>query len=187
MNQATSLHGWNPTQEIIFMAINYYRLLGVPPDSGQRRIKTAYRSLAKRFHPDRNNGSETAAELFRQVNHAYRVLSDPRLRTHYDQKLSQQENPHTQSAAKAETAQLDPQQKFNRFVKSLLDALFGSVDAQPKPANRQRHQETKSKPKQVEKPAFNFHYNLAMEKNKTPYTRGEDGVFRKARPENRKR
>jgi len=170
------------------MALNYYRLLGVPPDAGKRRVKSAYRSLAKRFHPDRNSGSETAAELFRQVNHAYRVLSDPRLRAHYDEKLLRQENPNGQpSATKAETAPLDPQQKFNRFVKSLLDALFGSIDAQTEPTARQRYQGAKTKTDKIEKPAFNFHYNLAMEKNKTPYTRGEDGVFRKARPESRKR
>ena len=162
------------------MALNYYRLLGVPPDSGQRRIKSAYRSLAKRFHPDRNSGSETAAELFRQVNHAYRVLSDPRLRAHYDQKLSQQENDKQSTVTTSETTRLDPQQRFNRFVKSLLDALFGSVDTPTEPIGKQRHHRTKTKVAKAEKPAFNFHYNLAVEKNKTPYTRGEDGVFRKA-------
>ena len=159
------------------MALNYYRLLGVPPDTGQRRIKSAYRSLAKRFHPDRNSGSETAAELFRQVNHAYRVLSNPQLRAHYDLKLSREEN---QSATiKVKPTQLDPQKKFNHFVKSLLDALFGSMDAQPDLPTKKQYQRAKSKTKKVGKPAFNFHYNLAMEKNKTPYVRDKDGIFRK--------
>ncbi len=162
------------------MALNHYRLLGIPPDSGQRRIKSAYRSLAKRFHPDRNSGSETAAELFRQVNHAYRILSDPRLREHYDQKLSQQENDKQSTVATPKTTRLDPQQRFNHFVKSLLDALFGSIDTPVEPIGKQRHHGAKKKVEKAEKPAFNFHYNLAMEKNKTPYTRGEDGVFRKA-------
>ena len=167
------------------MALNYYRLLGIPPDAGQRKIKSAYRSLAKRFHPDRNSGSETAAELFRQVNNAYKVLSDPQLRTHYDQKLDQQTNlnGHSPSAPKS---QLDPQQKFNRFVKSLLDALFGPIDVPTKPSKK-NNQRIKTTTKKVDKPAFNFHYNLAMEKDKTPYSRGEDGVFRKVRPENRSR
>ena len=78
------------------MALNYYRLLGIPPDSGQKKIKSAYRSLSKRFHPDRNKGSETAAELFRQVNHAYQILSDPKRRKLYDEKAG--------SAGKATTA-----------------------------------------------------------------------------------
>lgn len=165
------------------MALNYYRLLGVPPDAGQRRIKSAYRSLAKRFHPDRNSGAETAAELFRQVNHAYKVLSDPQLRKHYDQKLQQEDLQKNSSEAKAGTSQLEPQQKFNRFVNSLLDALFGKIDAPAKPRNR-RVQGVRTTTQKKEKSAFNFHYNLAMENEKTPYVRGEDGVFRKAPREN---
>lgn len=167
------------------MAINYYRLLGVPPDAGQRRIKSAYRSLAKRFHPDRNSGSETAAELFRQANHAYRVLSDPDLRALYDKKLAKLEN--QPATAKTTTATGDPQKKFNRFVKSLLDALFGSLDSQPGPPRQVRRPRTKIV--KVEKPAFNVHYNMAMGKNKTPYVRGKDGVFRKVptqRPDHRR-
>ena len=157
------------------MALNYYRLLGVPPDAGQRRIKSAYRSLAKRFHPDRNSGSETAAELFRQVNHAYKVLSDPQLRQHYDQKLQREDS----SEVKARTSNLDPQQKFNRFVNSLLDAIFGKIDPLAQPARNSRVQKGRTTAKKKDKPTFNFHYNLAMENKKTPYVRGEDGVFRK--------
>ncbi len=166
------------------MALNYYRLLGVPPDTGQRRIKSAYRSLAKRFHPDRNSGSETAAELFRQVNHAYRVLSNPQLRAHYDLKLSREEN---QSATTTKAPQRDPQQKFNNFVKSLLDALFGSMDAQTDLPTKKQHQRAKNKTGKVGKPAFNFHYNLAMEKNKTPYVRDKDGIIRKVPRQNQGR
>jgi curved DNA-binding protein CbpA len=164
------------------MALNYYRLLGVPPDAGQRRIKSAYRSLAKRFHPDRNSGSETAAELFRQVNHAYKVLSDPQLRKHYDLKL-QREN---SSEVKTKTSNLDPQQKFNRFVNSLLDAIFGKIEPPAQPTRNNSVQKGKTMAKKKDKPAFNFHYNLAMENEKTPYVRGEDGVFRKAPKENQR-
>ncbi len=156
------------------MALNHYRLLGVPPDSGQRRIKSTYRSLAKRFHPDRNNGSETAAELFRQVNNAYKVLSNPQLRAHYDRKLAQQESQQANGGK-----ELEPQQKFNRFVKSLLDALFGSADTPTGQTNPRRPKVTTKKGASNSKPAFNFHYNIAVEKNRTPYTRGNDGVFRK--------
>ncbi len=158
------------------MALNYYRLLGVPPDSEQQTIKSAYRSLAKRFHPDRNKGSETAAELFRQVNHAYRVLSDPKRRKLYDEKLAQQEQqqpkrPYTKKRT------VNPQQKFNHFVKSLLDAMFGPADT-PSPHHPTQH--TAIRPTRPEKPAFNIHYKRAVEKNSTPYVRGKDGVFRKA-------
>ncbi len=157
------------------MALNYYRLLGVPPDAGQRRIKAAYRSLAKRFHPDRNSDSETATELFRQVSDAYRVLSNSQLRAQYDKTLNEQK----EGTATTKSNHSDPQHKFNHFVKSLLDSLFGTLDQQTEPSVKKPIRKPKNTAKKVEKPAFNFHYNLAMEKNKTPYTRGEDGVFRK--------
>ncbi len=167
------------------MALNYYRLLGIPPDSGQQKIKSAYRSLAKRFHPDRNKGSETAAELFRQVNHAYRVLSDPKLRENYDKKLAQQERQQPQpSYTRKKKRASDPQQKFNHFVKSLLDAMFGPAES---PAPQRPIQRSVNRPIRPEKPAFNFHYNLAMEKSSAPYVRGKDGIFRKVRPHNRQK
>ena len=160
------------------MALNYYRLLGVPPDSGQKKIKSAYRSLAKRFHPDRNKGSETAAELFRQVNHAYRVLSDPKRRKLYDEKLAQQEKQQPgKTSVKNGKVAADPQKKFNHFVKSLLDAMFGPADV---PVQHHQPQRTAPRTSRPEKPAFNSHYNRAVEKNSTPYVRGKDGVFRKA-------
>ena len=154
------------------MALNYYRLLGIPSDAGLQRIKTAYRSLAKRFHPDRNHGSETAAELFRQINDAYRVLSDPRLRADYDRKLAEAARPAPEPAD-------DPQQKFQKFVSSLLDALFGPLDEptaqrvpQPPPAEAARAPRTP-------RPGFNFHYHQALEKQSAPYIRGRDGIYRK--------
>ncbi len=161
------------------MALNFYRLLGVPPDSGQRKIKTAYRSLAKRFHPDRNKGSETAAELFRQVNQAYKVLSDSKLRAEYDRQLAKQEA--------TQTTQVDPQQKFSRFISSLLDAIFGSIETPVKSNQKTGLQKNKHAVASGQKPAFNFHYNLAVEKNRTPYSRGNDGVFRKSRPPQRQK
>lgn len=163
------------------MALNHYRLLGIPPDSGQQKIRSAYRSLAKRFHPDRNKGSETATELFRQVNEAYRVLSDPKLRKGYDEKLARQEQQRPASAQKAQPS-VDPQKKFNHFLKSLLDAMFGPAEPQSIPIHPQR---ATIRPPKAEKPAFNFHYNLAMEKKSAPYIRGKDGVFRKVRPRNK--
>ena len=111
-----------------FMALNYYRLLGIPPDAGQRRIKSAYRSLAKRFHPDRNSGSETAAELFRQANQAYRVLSDPALRAHYDKKLAKLENLKLISEAydrilEYYVDELDPKEVMEAAINGMLDDL----------------------------------------------------------------
>ena len=164
------------------MALNYYRLLGIPPDADQNRIKSVYRSLAKRFHPDANHGSEAAAELFRQVNQAYKILSNSETRAAYDRKLAQEEAAQEkQRPGSTRNAKLDPQQKFNRFLNSLLDALIGPDEPPPRPVQSQPRTPPQ-KNHQPGKPAFNFYYHQAMEQNASPYIRGSDGVYRKAEP-----
>lgn len=66
------------------MATDYYELLGVARDADQKTIKSAYRKLALKYHPDRNPGDTEAEETFKQLNEAYAVLSDADKRTHYD-------------------------------------------------------------------------------------------------------
>ena len=63
---------------------DYYTVLGVPADAVLADIKKAYRKLARRHHPDRNNGDPAAAERFRQITEAYEVLADPDRRKVYD-------------------------------------------------------------------------------------------------------
>ncbi len=63
---------------------DYYELLEVPRDADTEQIKKAYRKLAMKYHPDRNNGSEEAAERFKEISEAYEVLRDPERRARYD-------------------------------------------------------------------------------------------------------
>jgi DnaJ-class molecular chaperone len=63
---------------------DYYALLGVSRDADFPAIKRAYRRLALRYHPDRRGGDPSAAEAFRLVAEAYRVLRDPDKRGIYD-------------------------------------------------------------------------------------------------------
>jgi curved DNA-binding protein CbpA len=52
--------------------MNFYAVLGVPPDADEHMIRTAYRYLARRYHPDRGEGS--SAEKFRLIQQAYETL-----------------------------------------------------------------------------------------------------------------
>ena len=63
---------------------DYYELLGLSRDADLEEIKKRYRKLAFKYHPDRNEGSKEAEELFKQVTEAYEVLRDPEKRSMYD-------------------------------------------------------------------------------------------------------
>jgi len=65
--------------------IDYYAVLGVSKTASAEEIKSAYRKLAMKYHPDRNQGDKTAEEKFKRINEAYEVLSDPKKRSTYDQ------------------------------------------------------------------------------------------------------
>jgi molecular chaperone DnaJ len=63
---------------------DYYEVLGVERVASEGDLKSAYRKLALKFHPDRNQGSKDAEEKFKQAAEAYAVLSDPQKRAAYD-------------------------------------------------------------------------------------------------------
>jgi molecular chaperone DnaJ len=67
------------------MSGDLYQILGVSRDASADDIKSAYRKLAKQYHPDVNPGDPTAEEKFKEVSAAYDVLSDPAKRARYDQ------------------------------------------------------------------------------------------------------
>jgi len=64
---------------------DYYQILGVARNASASEIKGAYRKLAMQYHPDRNPGDKQAEERFKEMNEAYKVLSDTQKRARYDQ------------------------------------------------------------------------------------------------------
>lgn len=64
---------------------DYYTILGVSRTATEKEIKSAYRKLARKYHPDVNPGDTKAEERFKEIAEAYEVLSDPEKRKKYDQ------------------------------------------------------------------------------------------------------
>lgn len=63
---------------------NLYHILGVNKDVGEAEIKSAYRKLARKYHPDLNKDDKSAAEKFKEISCAYDILGDKEKRKKYD-------------------------------------------------------------------------------------------------------
>lgn len=67
--------------------VNYYDSLKVSPKASKAEIKSAYRRLARKLHPDKNNGSEETARAFAAIAEAYEILGNPKERSRYDKRI----------------------------------------------------------------------------------------------------
>ncbi len=67
--------------------VNYYDILKVSPKATRAEIKSAYRRLARKLHPDKNNGSQETALKFAEIAEAYEILGDPRERSKFDKQM----------------------------------------------------------------------------------------------------
>ena len=63
---------------------DYYEVLGVEKSASAQDIKKAYRRIAMKYHPDRNQGNKEAEEKIREINAAYEILGDPETRKSYE-------------------------------------------------------------------------------------------------------
>lgn len=109
--------------------VDFYKVLGVKRTASAAEIKSAYRRLARKSHPDINPESDKAAGEFALISLAYRTLSDPQERAHYDSQLKQRtngefngsvfssNNPHAQRLRR-----MAVQARFDRVVDRLIEA-----------------------------------------------------------------
>src|SRR3954471_4596066 len=64
---------------------DYYETLGVQKGASGDELKKAYRSMAMKYHPDKNQGDKTAEQKFKEISEAYEILKDDQKRAAYDQ------------------------------------------------------------------------------------------------------
>jgi molecular chaperone DnaJ len=112
------------------MAKPLYDTLGVPKNASQDEIKKAYRKLARKHHPDANAGDKEAEERFKEIQHAYDVLSDPEKRKAYD-RFGQQNGRAAPGGANVDFSNID----FGD-----LGDLFGGLFGGRGPAGRPQRQ-----------------------------------------------
>src|ERR1044072_1016272 len=104
---------------------DYYQVLGVQETATVSEIKSAYRKLARKRHPDVNRGSEKAAREFALLSLAYHTLIDPQERAFHDQQLSKQRNGHSILDSDNPHAQrvsnIAAQARWDRVVNQILE------------------------------------------------------------------
>lgn len=108
-------------------AKDYYLILGVPLDAGPDEIRSAFRKLALRYHPDRVRGA--SPDAFESISEAYDVLSDPTQRARYDRELRRARPPV--AAVPASSGVRDPEPLISEPVpiEGLTDSVRPSFDA----------------------------------------------------------
>ncbi|MDG2047080.1 MAG: curved DNA-binding protein [Halioglobus sp.] len=133
---------------------DYYQLLGVSPDSDSKSIKTAYRKLARKYHPDMNPDAD-AEEKFKEVAEAYEVLKDTQRRAEYDELREYSSRPD---------AGFEPPpgwQTNNRFngtesthfesdFSDFFNSMFGANGSEPE----QRSRGSRGQDAEIEMPVF---------------------------------
>lgn len=96
---------------------DYYRMLGVSPQADENEIRKAYRSLAKRYHPDAHPGDAQCEARFREISEAYHTLGDAEKRRRYDAARSAQSGRTGGGGREAKdgTDAAAPMSEFERF------------------------------------------------------------------------
>ena len=109
---------------------DYYATLGVPRTATEKEIKAAFRKLARKHHPDVNQGSKGSEARFKELTEAYEVLGDPEKRSTYDELGSQPQGYEAFSGAGrpgARSAAGGPQVEYRTVSPDDLESLFGTA------------------------------------------------------------
>ena len=114
---------------------DYYKILGLQTNKvSQAEIKTAYREQAKRYHPDVNIGNKNNEEIFKDINEAYRVLSDNISKRKYDRMWHR-------NVGKANSSYEESKRSKDSLFSDFFNMFFGNVEEKKvlKEKNKKQH------------------------------------------------
>ncbi len=114
---------------------NYYQILGIQSNATPEEIKSAYRKMAMKYHPDRNGGSLDSAKKFVQAKEAYDILSDPIKKSNFDFLLRKQPKPNRPRPSESSSSYSKP--NYTKPDTSKAEKYtwqdFGAKKPDPKP------------------------------------------------------
>ena len=115
---------------------DYYKILEVKPNASQAEIKKAYRLLAVKYHPDKNNGDKVSEERFKEISESYIILGDTAKRNAYDYTKGHYKNYNRQNTGSGRQTPVTFLILFKRIKERVLnangrvkqDALYKVID-----------------------------------------------------------
>ena len=127
------------------MAADYYKVLGINRKAGEKEVRTAFRKLARKYHPDVNHGQADASERFKEINEAHEVLSNPESRRLYDRygenwRDAQRGGGQFQSGRRWQTQTVDPE-AYQEFFGGRSGGFFDSFFRESRGNRRQGPQQ----------------------------------------------
>ena len=127
------------------MAADYYKVLGIDRKAGEKEVRTAFRKLARKYHPDVNHGQADASERFKEINEAHEVLSNPESRRLYDRygenwRDAQRGGGQFQSGRRWQTQTVDPE-AYQEFFGGRSGGFFDSFFRESRGNRRQGPQQ----------------------------------------------
>ena len=130
---------------------DYYKTLGVQPNASFENIRTAYRKLSKKFHPDVNNGDKFFEEKFKEIQEAYEILCDTSKRKQYDYKRA---NFNKSSSSFSQEHEDNLRKKEEEIRRQKEDFKKWEDSLKKKEEILQEKEKENQKAKQSKKPAY---------------------------------
>ena len=121
---------------------NYYEILKVSPLASPSTIKKSYQKLARIHHPDKNKNNPEAAEIFKQINEAYEILSNTFKRKDFDRQLKEEKQKKEQKEKKASFSPMYENYHFyTPFSQQTEENPLqkGPIHPQPDPVTKKDH------------------------------------------------